>query len=90
MRVVIARHAARAPPEAVSAEADFVYSLAAELFRDHSQSWRVAVDTARKCWQRIAVTDLPQQLVELAAADLEVEEDYLAPLADDRDAPARV
>ncbi len=89
LRVVVARHAARALPGAVSAEADFVYSLAAELFREHDQGWRVAVDTARKCWQRIATSELPQQFAEVAAADLEVEGDYLPPLVDDREALAR-
>lgn len=91
LRVVLARHAARALPEAVSAEAEFVYSLAADLVREHDQDWRVAIDTARKCWQRIAASELPQHFVVADVADAEVEEDPFAPLAmdGDEDAPTR-
>lgn len=89
LRVVIARHAARAPPEAVSSEAQFVYSLAADLFREHGHGWRLAVDTARKCWQHIAVTELPRQMFEPAAIDIVEEAENLVPLVGDDEAPAR-
>ena len=89
LRIVHARHVPRASPQSVSPEAEFVYSLAADLVREHGHGWRLAVDTARKCWQHIAGSALPDRLVEVAADDLEVDHDVMAPLEVEQALPAR-